>query len=152
MQSFLLTDHSLRRPWLVIVLTLLATLLFALQFPKVKFDNDPENMLGKGEHVRVFHHEVKEKYALYDFVIVGIVNESHGDGIFNVETLGRIDRLTEQLLHLHRNQQGLPEILVRADRAAETGRENPGRRLAGQRPLAELAEQSLPPRSEPTLR
>ena len=124
MKSLFLTAHSLRRPWLVVILTLLATLLFALQFPKVKFDNDPENMLGKTEHVRVFHHEVKEKYALYDFVIVGIVNESHGDGIFNVDTLGRIDRLTEQLLHLHRNQQGLPEILVRADRAAETGKKN----------------------------
>jgi predicted RND superfamily exporter protein len=121
MKSFFLTDLSLRRPWLVIILTLLATMLFALQFPKVKFDNDPENMLGKDEHVRVFHHEVKEKYALYDFVIVGIVNESHADGIFNVDTLGRIDRLTEQLLHLHRNKQGLPEIIVRADRAAETG-------------------------------
>ena len=60
MKSFFLTDLSLRRPWLVIILTLLATMLFALQFPKVKFDNDPENMLGKDEHVRVFHHEVKE--------------------------------------------------------------------------------------------
>lgn len=121
MKSFFLTDHSLRRPWLVIILTLLATLLFALQFSKVKFDNDPENMLGKDEHVRVFHHEVKEKYALYDFVIVGIVNESHADGIFNVDTLGRIDQLTEQLLHLHRNDEGLPEILVRADRVAANG-------------------------------
>jgi predicted RND superfamily exporter protein len=47
MKSLFLTAHSLRRPWLVVILTLLATLLFALQFPKVKFDNDPENMLGK---------------------------------------------------------------------------------------------------------
>jgi predicted RND superfamily exporter protein len=121
MRPFFLTDLSMRRPWLVILLTLLATALFAIQFPKVKFDNDPENMLGKNEHVRIFHHEVKEKYALYDFVIVGIINESHADGIFNIETLGRIDRLTEQLLHLHRNDQGLPEILVRADRAAADG-------------------------------
>ena len=121
MKRFFLTDFSLRRPWLVIFLTLLVTALFAAQFPKVKFDNDPENMLGKDEHVRTFHHEVKEKYALYDFVIVGIVNESHADGIFNVETLDRIDHLTDQLLHLHRNDQGLPEILSRADRVDATG-------------------------------
>jgi hypothetical protein len=36
MKSLFLTAHSLRRPWLVVILTLLATLLFALQFPKVK--------------------------------------------------------------------------------------------------------------------
>lgn len=119
MKQNFLTDFSLRRPWLVVALILLATVLFAAQFPKVKFDNDPENMLGKEEHVRVFHHEVKEKYALYDFVIVGIVNESHADGIFNVETLGRIDHLTDQLLHLRQNDQGLPEILPRADRGGE---------------------------------
>ena len=116
MRKNILTDFSLRRPWLVIAMTLVATVLFATQFPKVKFDNDPENMLGKNEPVRVFHHEIKEKYSLYDFVIVGIVNESHPDGIFNVETLTRIDHLTGQLLHLHKNTQGLPEIMPRADR------------------------------------
>jgi predicted RND superfamily exporter protein len=116
MKRFLPTDFSLRRPWVVLLLTFVVTALFAVQFPKVKFDNDPENMLGKEEQVRVFHDEVKEKYALYDFVIVGVVNESNADGVFNVETLNRIDRLTDQLLHLRRNDQGLPEILPRADR------------------------------------
>ena len=32
----MLTDISLRRPWLIVVLTLLATLFFAWQFPKVQ--------------------------------------------------------------------------------------------------------------------
>ena len=64
MRKYILTDFSLRRPWLVMVLTLVATGLFVTQFLRVKFDNDPGNMLGKNEHVRVFHHEVKEKYFL----------------------------------------------------------------------------------------
>ena len=64
-----LTEFSLKRPWVVVGLVVLATVFFALQFPKVKFDNDPENMLSQDEYVRVFHHQVKEKYNLYDFVI-----------------------------------------------------------------------------------
>lgn len=105
-----LTRFSLRFPWLVIGLTLMATIFLASQFPKVHFDNDPENMLDADEPVRLFHDEVKTKYDLYDFVIVGIVNESHPDGIFNVDTLGRIDTLTQQLLSLHRTPEGLPAV------------------------------------------
>ncbi|NIQ97116.1 MAG: hypothetical protein GWN87_25245, partial [Desulfuromonadales bacterium] len=51
-----------------------------------------------------------QKYDLYDFVIVGVVNEDHPDGIFNVDTLTRIDRLTKDLLYLRQGENGLPEI------------------------------------------
>ncbi|HKJ04707.1 MAG TPA: MMPL family transporter, partial [Geopsychrobacteraceae bacterium] len=105
-----LTDLSLRFPRTLLILVLLVTILFAWQFPKVKFDNDPENMLSAEEPVRVFHHEVKEKYSLYDFVIVGIVNETDPNGIFNPETLTRIDRLTKELLSLAQSESGLPEV------------------------------------------
>ncbi len=108
--KMLLTNFSIRHPWLVILASLAMTVLFALQFPKVKFDNDPENMLSADEPVRLYHHEVKEAYALYDFVIVGVVNEAHPDGVFNVETLGRIARLTEELESLHRDSNGLPVV------------------------------------------
>lgn len=105
-----LVNFSLRFPWIVVLLVLAAVIFGASQFPKVKFDNDPENMLSPDEPVRVFHNRTKEKYALYDFVIVGIVNTNNPDGIFNVETLGRIDVLTKQLLSLRQNTDGLPEI------------------------------------------
>jgi predicted RND superfamily exporter protein len=105
-----LTNLGLRRPWLTVVFVLIVTALFASQLPKVTFDNDPENMLDENEYVRVFHHQVKEKFALYDFVIVGVVNESDQDGIFNVGTLGRIDKLTHQLLSLKRSDDGLPQV------------------------------------------
>ena len=65
--KMLLTNFGLRRPWLTLILTLVVTSLFAMQLPKVQFDNDPENMLDEHEYVRVFNHQVKEKYALYDF-------------------------------------------------------------------------------------
>ena len=110
--KLVLTNFSLRQPWLVAFLTLLATLFFAWQFPSVQFDNDPENMLAEDEYVRVFHHQVKEKYALYDFVIVGVVNEADPDGVFNVATLQRVDRLTKELLYLHQGEDGVPEVAV----------------------------------------
>jgi len=105
-----MTNFSIRFPRLILLLTLIITVLLGSQFPKVKFDNDPENMLPADEPVRIFHHEVKEKYALYDFVIVGIVNESDPAGIFNPETLTRVDRLTKELLSLKQGDDGLPAV------------------------------------------
>jgi predicted RND superfamily exporter protein len=101
-----LTQFSIKHPKLVMVVTVLVTLALASQFPKVHFDNDPENMLAKNEPVRLFHDRVKEKFALYDFVIAGVVNESDPDGIFNPETLQRVHTLTEQLLSLHPGEDG----------------------------------------------
>ncbi|MDD3276619.1 MAG: MMPL family transporter [Kiritimatiellales bacterium] len=109
-----LVNFSLRFPWLVVLITLLAVIFGTLQFPKVTFDNDPENMLSTNEYVRVFHNQTKKKFALYDFVIVGVVNTNNPDGVFNVETLGRIDTLTKQLLSLRKSADGLPEITVPA--------------------------------------
>lgn len=105
-----LTQFALRRPRLVMALTLIVTLGLASQFPKVSFDNDPENMLAHDEPVRVFHDRVKERFALYDFVIAGVVNEEDEDGIFNPDTLGRVHVLTEQLLSLRPGPDGLLQV------------------------------------------
>ncbi len=112
MNKMTLTDFSLRFPWLIVIVLLVITVLFAVQFPKVKFDNDPENMLADNEPIRVFHRAVKARYDLYDFVIVGIVNKTHEDGIFNVGTLTRIDDLTKQLISLHRDDKGRPTVIT----------------------------------------
>ena len=114
MRKLSLTNFSIRHPWLIIAIVLIGTVLFALQFPKVKFDNDPENMLSPDEYVRVFHNKVKAQYNLYDFVIVGIVNREDPDGIFNVETLGRIDDLTKELISLYRDEEGRPAVILPA--------------------------------------
>jgi len=105
-----LTNFSLCFPWFVVLLVIVAAVFGAIQFPKVQFDNDPENMLSPKEPVRVFHNQNKANFSLYDMVIVGIVNTNNPDGVFNVETLGRIDVLTKQLLSLQQNADGLPEI------------------------------------------
>ncbi len=60
----------------------------------VAIDTDPENMLPADQPVRVFHNAMKREFSLYDMVVVGIVNETHPDGVFNVESLRRIHELT----------------------------------------------------------
>ncbi|MDD2941544.1 MAG: MMPL family transporter [bacterium] len=111
MKKLFLTEIGIRFPRLVVSAVLLMTVGFAMQFPKVVFDNDPENMLSENEYVRVFHHEVQKKFSLYDFLVVGIVNESNSEGVFSPGTLGRIDRLTKELLSLSRSSAGKPIVI-----------------------------------------
>jgi predicted RND superfamily exporter protein len=96
---------------MILLIVSAVVVFFGAQFPKVSFDNDPENMLSKDEPVRLFHNKVKAQYNLYDFVIVGIVNETNPDGIFNVETLGKIDALTKELISLRPNSAGQPQVM-----------------------------------------
>jgi len=119
MSKLALTRFSIRHPWVIIAGIFIITLFFILQFPKVHFDNDPENMLSPKEYVRIFNDEVKKKYNLYDFVIVGIVNEKDPDGVFNTATLGRIHDLSHELLSLNRNSNHMPVIVqpARGDRS-----------------------------------
>jgi len=111
MKRLRMTSFSIKFPWIIMVLAIAMVIGFGAQFPKVKFDNDPENMLAKDEYIRVFHNKVKAQYNLYDFVIVGIVNDTNPDGIFNVDTLGRIDALTKELISLRQNADGKPEVI-----------------------------------------
>ena len=116
MKRVKMTAFSIRYPWLIIALAVAMTMAFGNQFPNVMFDNDPENMLADDEPIRVFHNQVKARYNLYEFVIVGIVNEVHEDGVFNVETLSRIDTLTNELISLQQNDAGLPTVLRDGER------------------------------------
>ena len=111
MTKLTMTRFSIRHPWFIILGLLILTVVFILQFPKVHFDNDPENMLSPKEYVRIFNDEVKTKYNLYDFVIVGIVNKKDPDGIFNPKTLGRIYDLTQELLSLNQDSNHMPVIV-----------------------------------------
>ncbi|MBN2163830.1 MAG: MMPL family transporter [Pontiellaceae bacterium] len=110
MKRLRMTSFSIRHPWIIMLACVILTGFLGAQFPKVSFDNDPENMLAEDEPVRIDHNKVKAQYNLYDFVIVGIVNDADPDGIFNVDTLGRIDRLTRELISLHKNSDGMPEV------------------------------------------
>ena len=71
------------------------TFLLGLLIFRVHVDTDPENMLSAEEPVRVFHNETKKEFSLYDVVVLGVVNTTHPDGVFNPETLSNVYELTK---------------------------------------------------------
>ncbi len=120
-----ITRFSLNRPWLVtgfmITVTLCLALLAALPsiWPEtfkglnpLKVDTDPENMLPKEESVRAFHDSMKKEMALYDIVVLGVVNESHPNGVFNTESLRKIYELTEYAKTLRWPDEKHPDKLA----------------------------------------
>ncbi len=103
-----IVEFSIRRPRLVSGVMVLVTLVLAAlaalpslaprtftMLNAVKVDTDPENMLRADEPQRLFHNRMKEAMSLHDMVVLGVVNEDHRDGVFNVASLGRVYELTE---------------------------------------------------------
>ncbi len=90
-------SFSFDHPKFVLGIVSAMALVSLFFYPRVKVDTDPENMLRKDEFVRVFHHKVKKEFALYDFIVLGIVNNDNEKGVFNVETLNKIYEITERI-------------------------------------------------------
>lgn len=88
-------QFSLNSPRIVTAVMVVLTLLLGTLISMVRVDTDPENMLAENEPVRVFHNLTKKEFSLHDVVVLGVVNEKHPDGVFNVETLQRVHDLTE---------------------------------------------------------
>jgi len=88
-------DYSVSHYKLVTGVMVIFTVFLAALIPLIKVDTDPENMLSENEAVRVFHNLNKEQFALYDIVVVGIVNNRNPNGVFNPASLSRIYELTE---------------------------------------------------------
>ena len=98
MKKFSLVEFSVDHPKLVVVLCAAVTILFMTQFPKIRTDTNPKNMLPAASDVRVWNDEVDRTFGLYeDVIVLGITNEK---GIFNKETLGVISRVTDEILKI----------------------------------------------------
>ncbi|PIU40630.1 MAG: hypothetical protein COT00_00710, partial [Candidatus Omnitrophica bacterium CG07_land_8_20_14_0_80_50_8] len=86
------TQLMLDHPKVVIGATLLITVFFAAQFPKIAVDTDPKHMLPVTSPVRQYNDEVERNFALHpDVIVLGIVNS---DGVFNARTLRTVKDLT----------------------------------------------------------
>ncbi len=96
MRKFSLVEFSVDHPKLVVILAVVVTLLFMTQFPKMRTDTNPKNMLPATSDVRVWNDEVEKTFSLYeDMIALGIVNEK---GILNKDTLAAIQRITDEVL------------------------------------------------------
>ncbi len=93
-----LVGWSMDHPWAVLALTLLLTLAFGSQLPRIQADTDPKNMLPSTSPVRQYNDQVEGWFGLHpDVIVVGVWSEG---GIFTPDTLARIARLTEGILKL----------------------------------------------------
>jgi hypothetical protein len=92
-----LTEIVTRFPKTTITLVIIATIFFAIQFPRIKIDTDPENMLEEDQVDRVFYDKLKKEFGIHDLLVVGIVDE---EGIFKPDILKRIANVTDDILKI----------------------------------------------------
>jgi predicted RND superfamily exporter protein len=95
-----ITSLGIKRPRTVYAITLLLTLVSAALLPRIQIDTDPENMLPADQVDRVFHNQAKTRFALHDAIVVGVVNDTDPNGIFDVDSLSALHALSEQILAL----------------------------------------------------
>jgi hypothetical protein len=96
----MLTEFPTRRPrWIYAIVILLVAVTGAL-ITQIRIDTDPENMLPSDQPERVFHNLVEDRFTLHDALVVGIVNENHPHGIYNVDSLTALHTLSAQILEL----------------------------------------------------
>ena len=91
-----LTQVVLHHPKKIFIGLLLLTLLTAAMMPLIQVDTDPENMLPENQTQRLFHNQVKDRFNLYDLIVVGAVNRSE-QGIFNPQSLATLLAVANQI-------------------------------------------------------
>src|SRR5574341_1573410 len=98
MKKTSLVELSISHPRWVLALAGLLTLLFLTQLPRIRTDTNPKHMLPETSDVRVWNDRVDRTFALYeDTIVVGVENDA---GVLNRETLGRIARISGEILKL----------------------------------------------------
>jgi len=93
-----LVHFCTQKPKTVYALLVLFAVVFTAQIPRIKIDTDPENMLSAEHPARVFHNEVKTRFAMHDSIVIGIVDTSTENGVFTPASLTDIYDITESIL------------------------------------------------------
>ena len=88
------------RPKSVYAVILLLVAITGALMARIQIDTDPENMLPVDQTDRVFHNAVEDRFTYTDAIVIGIVNENHPNGIYNVESLTALHSLTQSILAL----------------------------------------------------
>ncbi|HEX7185305.1 MAG TPA: MMPL family transporter [Thermoanaerobaculia bacterium] len=85
---------SLRHPRLAIVLVLAVTGLAAAGLPRLELRTDGHALVPPGDPAIVADAEIRGRFRLRDPIVV-LVQTSHPGGIFNLETLTRVRKLSD---------------------------------------------------------
>jgi len=88
------------RPRTVYAAVVLLVVLMGALISRIEIDTDPENMLPATQSDRVFHNATEKRFTYHDAIVVGVVNESHPNGIYNVESLAALHSLSLSILQL----------------------------------------------------
>ena len=91
---------STEKPAVVYAVIVLLVAITGALMSRIEIDTDPENMLPATQADRVFHNEVEDRFTYWDAIVVGIVNEDHPNGIYNVESLTALHSLSNAILEL----------------------------------------------------
>ncbi|MBY4675479.1 efflux RND transporter permease subunit [Marinobacterium arenosum] len=91
---------AMRYPRRIFLVLTAIVLLAGWQLPSIQVDTDPENMLPHDQPDRLFHDRMKQRFALYDLIVVGVVNEQHPAGIYNSQTLAQLHTLSASIAEM----------------------------------------------------
>ena len=98
--SHAVVRFATERPRIIYAVIVLLVVVMAALMSRIRIDTDPENMLPDDQTDRVFHNMVEERFTLHDAIVVGVVNADHPNGIYNVDSLSALHRLSSAILEL----------------------------------------------------
>lgn len=89
---------GVRFPKTAVLLGVALTVFFATRLDGLTWETDARVYLPKGHAAIKYDEKVDDVFGVKDAIIIGIVNEKNG--VFNPETLARIDRVTRKVAAL----------------------------------------------------
>jgi len=90
-------QFSINKPKVIFLFVLLTTLILGAMIPNIHIETDPENMLPENDPTRLTHQYIKDTFKLNDMIVLGLVNETHNEGIFNPTSLKNIHFLSQEI-------------------------------------------------------
>lgn len=121
-------NHSIihlatERPKVVYTVVLLFVVLMGALMARIQIDTDPENMLPVDQSDRIFNNAIEDRFNFSDVIVVGIVNENHPNGIYNLESLTALHSLSKSILRL---EGVIAPDLASLSEVDNIGQEGPG--------------------------
>jgi len=97
----------------------------------LQIDVDPQHTLPDNEPNRLYDQAQKDKFQLYDLLVVGITNETHPNGVFNVQSLQNIYKLSQFVKDMEIIEEGKVERVVSIDMLTPSSIDNISQAGAG---------------------